>query len=473
MYMSRLAAIREWTFLKALFEHGFPVPTPYDQSRHTILMSFVEGGIPFGQVRQIAHTGRVYSSLLNLIVRLAEHGLIHADFNEFNLLIDEEDGERITLIDFPQMVSTSHPDAKMFFERDVGCIVRYFRKRFGYDSGEYPSFEEDGAPNETKKIDLDKELAASGHNAAANFCSKEQQQEFERYIGGKTDAAAAAAAAKAAGADEDAEQGEDDEEDQEEEDDVDEEELAASLGVDASDLAEHGDGATVVREDEAAALSAQLLADEAALENDAAAAAAAAGSNKKKKKGGNEKARGSSAAAAEEPVDEDDEEEEEDEEDDSHRAERMARKDARKTAMANKQRMQQQRKADEKARKAREREIANNPELAKQVAAEKAAAAAAAAASAPPAAAAPALHQSEDDEVAAAAGAGSDDDVDFDDTRSVASQALSHLSTSTGSVLNIKLRPQQQGHAVIKLKQTNKNKGREMKKVYQTIKEHM
>ena len=48
--------------------------------------------------------------MMNIIVRLARHGLIHSDFNEFNLMID--DNEKLTLIDFPQMVSTAHADAK-------------------------------------------------------------------------------------------------------------------------------------------------------------------------------------------------------------------------------------------------------------------------------------------------------------------------------------------------------------------------
>lgn len=55
-----------------------------------------------------------------LIIRLAEHGLVHGDFNEFNLMIDDD--EKVTMIDFPQMVSTSHANAKFYFERDVNCI---------------------------------------------------------------------------------------------------------------------------------------------------------------------------------------------------------------------------------------------------------------------------------------------------------------------------------------------------------------
>lgn len=61
------------------------------------------------------------------IVKLADHGLIHCDFNEFNLMIDQN--ERVTVIDFPQMVSTSHRNAKMYFERDVQCIRSYVKKK--------------------------------------------------------------------------------------------------------------------------------------------------------------------------------------------------------------------------------------------------------------------------------------------------------------------------------------------------------
>lgn len=42
---------------------------------------------------------KVYEELLGIMIRLAEHGLVHGDFNEFNLLINDE--EKITLIDFP------------------------------------------------------------------------------------------------------------------------------------------------------------------------------------------------------------------------------------------------------------------------------------------------------------------------------------------------------------------------------------
>ena len=49
---------------------------------------------------------------MELIVKLANHGLIHGDFNEFNLMLDVNDS--ITMYDFPQMVSISHPNAEWY-----------------------------------------------------------------------------------------------------------------------------------------------------------------------------------------------------------------------------------------------------------------------------------------------------------------------------------------------------------------------
>lgn len=54
----------------------------------------------------------LYDELMNLIVRLGNCGVIHGDFNEFNIMIDEE-GHPI-IIDFPQMISTMHPNAELW-----------------------------------------------------------------------------------------------------------------------------------------------------------------------------------------------------------------------------------------------------------------------------------------------------------------------------------------------------------------------
>lgn len=42
MYMSRLAAMKEFAFMKVLHENGFPVPEPIDISRHCVVMELID-----------------------------------------------------------------------------------------------------------------------------------------------------------------------------------------------------------------------------------------------------------------------------------------------------------------------------------------------------------------------------------------------------------------------------------------------
>lgn len=69
----------------------------------------------------------LYDELMNLIVRFADSGVIHGDFNEFNIIL--ADDEKPVIIDFPQMLSTEHVNAEMYFERDIKCVKEFFKKR--------------------------------------------------------------------------------------------------------------------------------------------------------------------------------------------------------------------------------------------------------------------------------------------------------------------------------------------------------
>eukprot|EP00002_Diphylleia_rotans_P007770 TRINITY_DN17435_c0_g1_i1.p1 TRINITY_DN17435_c0_g1~~TRINITY_DN17435_c0_g1_i1.p1 ORF type:complete len:470 (-),score=105.60 TRINITY_DN17435_c0_g1_i1:82-1491(-) len=167
LYMSRLAALKEYAYMKVLYDHGFPVPKPIDVNRHCVLMQLLKA-TPLCQVRDLANPGLVYSRLMNLILKFAQHGLIHCDFNEFNLLIDDD--QNVFIIDFPQMVSTSHPNANEYFDRDVQCIRTFFSRKLGFEGSSYPIFERDVK----KEIDLDTQVKASGF-------SKQQDEELHRY----------------------------------------------------------------------------------------------------------------------------------------------------------------------------------------------------------------------------------------------------------------------------------------------------
>lgn len=180
MYMSRLAALKEFEFMKALRRDGFPVPDPIGQNRHTVVMSLVDA-FPMRQISNVGEAASsLYAELLSLIVKLAQHGLIHGDFNEFNILVEEKANEETgdvmlipTIIDFPQMVSIDHANAEYYFDRDVACIKRFFQRRFGFTSDEPGPFFKDSIKTIVKRLDV--EVEASGF-------SKKMAKELEAYM---------------------------------------------------------------------------------------------------------------------------------------------------------------------------------------------------------------------------------------------------------------------------------------------------
>ncbi|XP_057443055.1 serine/threonine-protein kinase rio2 [Lotus japonicus] len=186
LYLSRLAALKEFAFMKALETHGFPVPHAVENNRHCVVMSLVQG-YPLVQVKQLENPETVFETILGVVVRLAEHGLIHCDFNEFNIMINDD--EKITVIDFPQMVSVSHRNAQMYFDRDIECIFKFFRKRFNLtfqesidDIDDSDEGKDEGGRPCLSEIDrgtgsLDRELAASGF-------TKKDAEDIQRFIEG-------------------------------------------------------------------------------------------------------------------------------------------------------------------------------------------------------------------------------------------------------------------------------------------------
>ncbi len=232
--LSRLSAEKEFAAMYALHAAGFPVPRPIACNRHTVVMSLVPG-LPLRQVPISAFRGgkeakeeeisRLYGDCMELALRLADVGLIHGDFNEFNILIenvpepedvDEEENENDAamattttintsateeppsspntnpnlnppkpmiphLIDFPQITSLSHPNAAFYFSRDIACIKDFFRKRYHFESLDPgPTFADaqarleraSGEQGGQRRLDVD--IAAAGFN-------RKQAKELEIY----------------------------------------------------------------------------------------------------------------------------------------------------------------------------------------------------------------------------------------------------------------------------------------------------
>lgn len=257
-YLSRLSAQKEFAAMKALYAAGFPVPRPIGWNRHTVVMSLVPGmplrqvsAESFGVVKESREEkiAALYDAIMELALRLAEVGCIHGDFNEFNILVENvpelgepdvtepEDADTETsganrrlapdqslekpliahLIDFPQITSISHPQARSYFDRDVDCIREFFRKKYGFETEDIgPTFEdamERLREAEQKRAemdpgtDLDEERQQPNHGKrsgtnrrldvqieAAGFSKKmakelEMYYEEERQQGGREEAA--------------------------------------------------------------------------------------------------------------------------------------------------------------------------------------------------------------------------------------------------------------------------------------------
>ena len=222
LYLSRLAALKEHAFMKALGDNGFPVPVAVDVNRHAVLMSIVDG-YPLTQVGpsrlETGAVGRVYKQCVDQLENLARHGLVHCDFNEFNIMVNPET-TNITVIDFPQMVSTKHPNAEELFVRDLKCLHKFFLRRFDYRASEDPDGRQDpvffeiagggvghGAGEGAEKS-LDVSLRASGF-------TQKQSKELEEYQAAKE------AEVNGGGGDDDDDEHDDDEDDDSEVDDDD------------------------------------------------------------------------------------------------------------------------------------------------------------------------------------------------------------------------------------------------------------
>jgi RIO kinase 2 len=57
-----------------------------------------------------------------------KYNIINSDLSEYNVLLDSKNN--IWIIDWPQVVSKSHPNAADLIKRDIYNIVKFFNRRF-------------------------------------------------------------------------------------------------------------------------------------------------------------------------------------------------------------------------------------------------------------------------------------------------------------------------------------------------------
>lgn len=129
------------------------------------------------QVRELDDPGAVFEEMVQIMCDMVRVGLVHCDFNEFNVIISPTN--TLTAIDFPQMVSVSHANGQALFERDLNCITRFFEKKMGYHvSPDVLPVWDDLLQQVVQGESLDVELHASGFNndAGEGTCAIDGQR---------------------------------------------------------------------------------------------------------------------------------------------------------------------------------------------------------------------------------------------------------------------------------------------------------
>ena len=127
IFASSISAKMEYDALKTLHP-AVSVPLPIDLNRHVLVMSFIPG---VDLVRAtLEEPEAVLDDILENIREAYRLGIVHGDLSEFNVMVDEG---QCWLIDWPQWVETSHPNAGDLLARDIENILQYFKRKYGIE----------------------------------------------------------------------------------------------------------------------------------------------------------------------------------------------------------------------------------------------------------------------------------------------------------------------------------------------------
>jgi RIO kinase 2 len=122
------AAKREVDILQRLKDTGISIPQALYRAMHCIAMNRISGA-RLVNVKELEHPTILLQNILLSIGIAYKNHIIHSDLSEYNILVGENPRDT-WIIDWPQAVSTDHPNAQDLLKRDVSNIVRFFNRRF-------------------------------------------------------------------------------------------------------------------------------------------------------------------------------------------------------------------------------------------------------------------------------------------------------------------------------------------------------
>ena len=128
-HQSKIAAKKEYAALKLLYHKDVAVPEPIKQTRHVVVMGMIEGAELY-HYPELPDAQAVYNEVIfNVRKAYQDAHILHGDLSPFNIIL--QPNQHILMIDWPQNVSTTHPNAKELLERDVRNVLTFFRRKHG------------------------------------------------------------------------------------------------------------------------------------------------------------------------------------------------------------------------------------------------------------------------------------------------------------------------------------------------------
>lgn len=125
---SRISAKKEYNALQLLYAKGISVPEPINQNRHLLVMGFVEGSELF-HFSELQNVLGVFNQILENMKRIYhEIKMIHGDLSPYNIIL--QPNQQIIIIDWPQNISITHPNAKKILKRDVKNVLDFFNRKY-------------------------------------------------------------------------------------------------------------------------------------------------------------------------------------------------------------------------------------------------------------------------------------------------------------------------------------------------------
>jgi RIO kinase 2 len=124
---SKIAAKKEYIALKLLYPKGVAVPEPIKQTLHVLVMGMIEGAELY-HYSELPDAQATYNEILvNVRRAYRDAHIIHGDLSPFNIIF--QPSQHILIIDWPQNVSTNHPNANELIERDLRNVLTFFQRK--------------------------------------------------------------------------------------------------------------------------------------------------------------------------------------------------------------------------------------------------------------------------------------------------------------------------------------------------------